>query len=48
MNRTFVFLCVFGTVVFPGTYRRQIVNSKCLVKGETVFVLVARSFLPAR
>ena len=43
-----VSVCVIGTVVFPGTYRRQIVNSKCLVKGETVFVLVTRSFLPAR
>lgn len=40
VNRTFVSACVFGSVVFPGSCRRQIVDSKCLVKGENTFVLV--------
>lgn len=44
MNRTFVFVCVFGSVVFPSTQRRQIVDSKCLVKGENTFVLVTDPF----
>lgn len=39
-----VYVCVFGSVVFLGTYRRQIVDSKCLVKGENTFVLVTDPF----